>query len=308
MLDSVSRILNPSTNGVAIERANVYTYKTPNYSMNTAQAYHAGEYADQQAISSINLSNEVSIFTTQPAKIPRRSGTPTYWTGNGRQPYSVQEKNVNISIYNPPTKVGFMEPMIVENTTHVYFPTQLFDLIDETMLQDGYIFGVVGNAYIAIKSRYAMEFVPFSTSSIEGNVDDMLVRGSTGDIITEKYDLVQYGPEAHYFITECSSSLTETFEAFKTRILGNEFSFDEINNAITYTTVLDSDTLETTLNAIYDTSFSVNNVVQNLEYARYENNYVPFGTTFRKADTISYSFGGYTLSINYNTNTRIVGD
>jgi hypothetical protein len=308
LLESVSRILNPSTNGVAIERANVYTYKTPYYSMNTAQAYHAGEYADQHAINSVNLSNKVSIFTTQPAKIPRRSGTPTYWTGNGRQPYSVQERNVNISIYIPPLKTGFMEPMVVKETTHVYFPKQLFDEYDLSHLQEGYAFARVGAAYVAILSRYPMQYVPFSESNIEQNKDDMLVRGSAKEVLTDDYDLVQTGSGTHYFITELSSSQIETFASFINRIMANELLFENDNNSITYKTMLDQQTTITELKAVYAKSFSINGVIQNLEYPRYDNPYVENGIVERKADTITYIFDSKSLRLNYQANTREVDD
>jgi len=304
LLDMVSEKLEPSTNGVAIERANVYTYKTDDYSMHTAQAYQTGEYADQHAISSINLSNQVSVFTSQPAKIARRSGTPTYWVGNGRQPYSVQEKNVNITIYETPTKVGFMEPMIVKETTHVFFPYQLFDEVDETYLSDGYIFGRVGNSMIAIKSRYAMEFVPFDESNIEGNRDDLLLRGGVGDVITEKYDLKQVGTGTHYFVTELSSLSNETFDAFVSRFMSNSLTYDDNEKSISYTSVLNLNTVPTTLKAIYNESFTVGGAVQDLQYQRYENDYVLSGMISRKAEEIQYSFNGKELTLNYLNNTR----
>ena len=304
LLDMVSEKLEPSTNGVAIERANVYTYKTLDYSMHTAQAYQTGEYADQHAISSINLSNQVSVFTSQPAKIARRSGTPTYWVGNGRQPYSVQEKNVNITIYETPTKVGFMEPMIVKETTHVFFPYQLFDEVDVSHLADGYIFGRVGNSMIAIKSRYAMEFVPFSESNIEGNRDDLLLRGGVGEVITEKYDLKQIGVGTHYFVTELSSLSNESFNAFVNRFMSNSLTYDDTEKSVTYTSVLNLNLASTVIKAIYGESFSVDGTVQDLQYKRYENDYVLTGMVNRKADEINYSFNGKELSLHYQDNTR----
>ncbi|HRX45862.1 MAG TPA: hypothetical protein P5091_07460, partial [Acholeplasmataceae bacterium] len=221
LLDMVSQKLKPSTNGVAIERANVYTYKTEDFMMSTAQAYQIGEYADQHAIHQFNLSNEVSVFSTQPAKIPRRSGTPTYWVGNGRQPMSIQEKNVNITIYQPPTKTGFMEPMIVKETTHIFFPIELFDEVDTSYLHLGMIFGRVGDAMIGIRARYALSFVPFDVSNDESNQDDMLKRGSVGDVLTQSYDLIQKGTGDHYIVTEMSSRDVETFDAFINRMMNN---------------------------------------------------------------------------------------
>jgi hypothetical protein len=306
LLGTVSTILQPSTNGVAIERANVYTYKTHDYSMHTAMAYQPGEYGDQHAVSQINLSNQISIFSTQPAKIPRRSGTPTYWTGNGRQGYLVQEKNVSLQIYQPPTKVGFMEPMIVQDTTHVFFPKQLFDEVDLSRLGDGYIFGRTGNAMIGIKARYALSFVPFSVSNVEGNRDDMLVRGSVKNTLTDDYDLVQTGKGHHYFVMEVSSLNRETFASFVTRFSGNDITYEESQYGLMVTTVLNGDTTLTTLNAHFGHHFEINGIDVDMNYMRYDSLYHPDYYIERKADVIEYAFNGKRLSLNYQTLQRTV--
>ena len=54
-LGALSNLLNPATNGKAIQRSNVYTYQTPYYSMSTNQAHFAGDYADQHQIVLIPL-------------------------------------------------------------------------------------------------------------------------------------------------------------------------------------------------------------------------------------------------------------
>lgn len=305
-LGAVSRLLHPSTDGKAIERANVYTYKTAAYSMSTAQGYQVGEYADQHAISQTSLSNSIAVFTTQPAKIPRRSGTPTYWAGNGRNPYSVQEKNVNISIYLPPTKVGFMEPMIIEKTTHAFFPTQLFDEVNLSALDSGMVFAQVDGSYIALIARYPLVMKTFAESTVEGNFDDMLVRGKTDTVITEPYDLVQTGEGTHYWITEVSSESEETFAAFIARIQANTVLYEESAESVTYQTILDGDTALTTLSASYiSETFAINGVCQDLQYDRYESTYVENGSTARNAAVLVYEFGGRKLTLDYENNTRI---
>ncbi len=306
LLDSVSALLKPSTDGVAIERANVYTYVTDHYSMHTAQAYQPGQYADQQALQSINLTNELSIFTTQPAKIPRRSGTPTYWVGNGRNPYAVQEKNVSISLYFPPDKAGFMEPMVVPETTHAYFPVELFDEVDESGLADGIIFGTIEGTHVAILANHPLAFVPFATSDLEGNRDDMLVRGSAGDVLTDRYDLVQTGAGMHAFVIELSSTDTETFAAFMARVLANELSFGAA--CLSYRTTLDGEAAATLLEATYDESFTVDGVVQDFQYARFESEYVENGSIARKAEELVFAYGGHTLTLNYAQNVRSEDD
>lgn len=305
LLGMVSRTLKPSTNGVAIERANVYTYKNDHFLMSTAQAYQMNEYADQHAVHQFNLSNEVSVFSTQPAKIQRRSGTPTYWVGNGRQPMSVQEKNVNISIYQPPTKVGFMEPMIIKETTHVFFPQQLFDEVNVEYLDQGMIFGRVGASYIGIRARYALVFTPFETSNKEGDQDDMLKRGSVGSILTEDYDLVQVGEGDHYYVTEMSSADIESFDGFVNRMMNNSLIYDEENHEVSYSTALYMETNQTSLKANMQGSFWVNAVLMDLEYDRFDSPYVN-GSIARKPESILFRFGGYELHLNYEQKSRVV--
>jgi len=304
LLGAVSDLLHPATDGVAIQRANVYTYITEAYSLSTAQAHQTGEYADQQSISQANLTNYLSVFTTQPAKIARRSGTPTYWTGNGRNPYSVQERNVNISLYVPATKAGFMEPMIIAETTHAFFPVQLFDEVVETHLSEGYVFGAAEGTYIALIARYPLAFLSYEESTAEGNTDDMLVRGRTGSVITQKYDLVQTGEGMHYFVMELSSESVETFAQFQARILANPLSFEEATGTIGYETILDGQSGSTQLEAVYDQSFSADGVALDLQYERYESDYVEGGSVARKAEVMVFSFAGFTLSLDYAENLR----
>jgi hypothetical protein len=304
LLGMVSRTLKPSTNGVAIERANVYTYKNDHFLMSTAQAYQMNEYADQHAVHQFNLSNRVSVFSTQPAKIQRRSGTPTYWVGNGRQPMSVQEKNVNISIYQPPTKVGFMEPMIIKETTHVFFPIQLFDEVNLNYLDQGMIYGRVNGTYIGIRARYALAFTPFEISNKEGDQDDMLKRGSVGSILNDDYDLVQVGQGDHYYVTEMSSVDMESFDSFVTRMMANPLVYDEVNHQVNYITKLYLEHSTTSLQANMTGLFLVNDVIVDLEYPRFWSPYV-LGQIERKPETIMFQFGGHALVINYQQKTRI---
>ncbi|MCP4578869.1 MAG: hypothetical protein GY846_21540, partial [Deltaproteobacteria bacterium] len=113
LLPLVSKALNPQSNGVAIQRANTYLYRTPHYSLYTTQNYHPGDYGDQQHVAGMTFSNDLSIFHSHPAVEAGRSGangnSPTYWVGYGHLPHSVQHENINLSIYNIPRKKGKME-------------------------------------------------------------------------------------------------------------------------------------------------------------------------------------------------------
>ena len=66
LLPLITRILNPVTDGVAIQKANTYTYRTENYILSTAQAHYPGTFGDQQHIWQATLDSTVSVFTTHP--------------------------------------------------------------------------------------------------------------------------------------------------------------------------------------------------------------------------------------------------
>ena len=136
-LGFLSSLLNPATDVKAIQRANVYTYQTPYYSMSTSQEHFAGDFADQHQINVSTLAGDLTVFTSQPMRNNTRG---QYWVGYGRLPYSVQDKNVNISIYTIPKSAGMMEPHTVEYT-HAYFPVGLFDEVNLEYMAEGYVFG-----------------------------------------------------------------------------------------------------------------------------------------------------------------------
>ena len=288
----VSRILNPATNGVAIQRANVYTYKTSDYSMSTAQNYHPGDYGDQQHIFTANLSNDLSVFAAQPARVPERGSTPNYWVGNGRNPYSMQEKSINISIFDVPQSLGFMEPHVVKHT-HAYFPVQYFDEADESRLADGYIFGRKGKTYIAIIASGALHFEDFDPANAKQVKNAERINRN----LTHKYDLILKDGRYQSWVTELSSESEDgSFDNFKQRILNNPILFQGMS--------VEYKSNGIALRSEYTRQFTVNSIPVLVEYRRYENDYVPDGFIPRKPATIEFSFKGHGLLLNFYENIR----
>jgi hypothetical protein len=158
LLPLAVKVLNPVTQGIAIQRANTYTYKTKHYMLSTAQNYHPQEFGDQQHIWQATLDGGISVFTTHPAAAffddNARNFSPSYWVGNGINPHSVQYKNIGLSIYNLKIRKGFLEksrPML----SHAYFP---FDKFDQVFFNEKNICaGKKENAYIALLSVHPME-------------------------------------------------------------------------------------------------------------------------------------------------------
>ena len=288
----VSKILNPATNGVAIQRANVYTYKTENYAMSTAQNYHPGDYGDQQHIFTANLSNDLSVFVAQPARVKERGSTPNYWVGNGRNPYSMQDKNINISIFDVPQSPGFMEPHVVKYT-HAYFPVQYFDETDESKLADGYVFGRKGKTYIALIASGALRFEEFHPDDAKQMKNAERINRN----LTQKYDLTLKDGRYQSWITELSCESGDgSFDAFKQRVLGNPVMFQG--------TSVEYESGGVTLNSEYKKQFAVDIIPVMTDYGRYENAYVPGGFTNRKPTAIEFSFKGDGLLLSFYENIR----
>ena len=301
-LGFASGILNPSTNGKAIQRANVYTYQTPYYSMSTSQEHFAGDYADQHQINISTLASNLSVYTAQPM---RNSTRGQYWVGYGRLPYSVQDENVNISIYTIPEKTGMLEPHIVQYT-HAYFPVGLFDEVITDYLDDGYIFGCKGDSYIMLHAisdgegslMFKNDMPGVTTdemtndrSKIKDNVREMIE--ASGDL---RYDLIFEGGTSHAWITQLGSVADNgSFEAFVEEMLSNKCEYNDMT--VSYVTG------EKSFNVKYNVHFMINGEKIDTNYARYENNYVN-GCVERKAEIIQFSFNGKSLTLNYKEGTR----
>ena len=305
-LGFLSGLLNPATDGKAIQRANVYTYQTEYYSMSTNQAHFAGDYADQHQISLATLSGNLTVYNSQPMRISTRS---QYWVGYGRLPYSVQEKNINISIYKIPESTGLLEPHVVKYT-HAYFPVGLFDEVITDYLDEGYIFGRVGDTYVVMCAKsdgaatlkfkndmdgVTSEDIALDLSKIKTSVKELIEE--SGDL---RYDLILSGGSAHAWVTELGSiEENGSFANFVGEMLENECGFSDMT--VSY------ESGDKTFDVKYDGHFKINGETVDTNYARYENPYVVGGRTERGAKVIELSFGGYTLTLNFDAASREEG-
>lgn len=271
---ALSRYLNPVTNGVAIQRANTYTYKTPQYMVATAQAYHPGTFGDQQHVWNAVLSRDVSVFTTHPAKSlsdkGALSGSPGYWVGNGRIPHVAQDRNVVLNIFQIPTEKGFMEKSI-QDFTHAHFPSERFH---EVVVDGRYAFGRVGDTYAAFIGLNPLAYADGSTD-----------------------DLVQPGRDS-FWVFEAGSEWDDgSFPAFMERVRGNVISYRD--GQLRYTSQGRELYLE------FRGDFRIDNTVQDLQYPRFDSPYV---TAPRKPDTITLEHNGFSLHLDFYGLRREVSD
>ena len=301
-LGFASGLLNPSTNGKAIQRANVYTYQTQYYSMSTSQEHFAGDYADQHQISVATLGSNLSVYTAQPM---RNSSRGQYWVGYGRLPYSVQDENVNISIYTIPDKKGMLEPHVV-GYTHAYFPVGLFDEVNLDYMAQGYVFGRKGDTYVMLRAMsdgtatlsfkndmpgVTKEDIISDMSKIKESVCEMIV--ASGDL---RYDLILDGGSTHAWITELGSiEENGSFSEFIGAMLTNSVSFSDMT--------VGYETDGKLFNVKYNEHFMINGEKIDTNYARYENDYVD-GKIERGAEVMNFSFGDYALTLDFKNATR----
>ena len=301
-LGTLSGLLNPSTDGKAIQRANVYTYRTEYYSMSTTQEHFAGDYADQHQINVSTISGDITVYNAQPM---RNSTRGQYWVGYGRLPYSVQDESVNVSIYTIPDKAGMLEPHVV-NYTHAYFPAGLFDEVNTDHLDEGYIFARKGDTYVMMCAMsdgdatlaykndmpgVTEDDILTDMSKIKDNVRELIE--ASGDY---RYDLILSGGNNHAWITELSSVKEDgSFDEFISRVLANEVSFE--NMTVNYKT------RNKAFDVKYSEHFKLNGEMVDTNYARYENAYVDTKVE-REAEIISISYGGYSLTLNFDKATR----
>jgi len=270
--------------------------------MSTNQEHFAGDYADQHQISLSTLSGNLTVHNAQPM---RNSSRSQYWVGYGRLPYSVQEKNVNVSIYDIPSKKGFMEPHIVEYT-HAYFPVGLFDEVKLDYLSDGYIFGRKNETYVMMHAMSDQDAVLMFKDDMDGVRAEMMkedrseIKTKVRELIEAssdvRYDLIFTGGHQHAWITELSSVAQDgSFDAFIERVLSNECSFEQMQ--VKYTTN------DLSFDVKYKEHFKVNGKVIDTEYARFENDYVE-NKIERKAECMTFSFHGKTLTLDFEKASR----
>ncbi len=183
LLPLVSRILNPVQDGVAIQRANTYAYRTRDFILSTAQSHHPGAFGDQQHIWQATINERISVFTTHPGAPfyddNARNFSPSYWVGNGVMPHAFQNENVVLAIYDTRGRKGFMERARV-GFTHAHFPVPAFD---EAFVEGRFAFGRSGPVKVALVGGNPLEPNPEDPSELiqRGRVTWWACELSAGD-------------------------------------------------------------------------------------------------------------------------------
>lgn len=127
--------------------ANIYTYRTPDYMLSSAQDYRPGFGGDQQHVWQASLGPNAVCFTTHPAQ--KEAKSPSYWTGAGSLPRVGQVENVAVILHRISTKPGLYVTHELE-FTHAWLPRDQFD---EFVERDAWKFARKGDGYLALWSK-----------------------------------------------------------------------------------------------------------------------------------------------------------
>lgn len=285
-LEFISEKLNPMPNGIAQQRANLYSYKTPDYQLASFQKYHPGSFGAQQMLSTLNLGDGTVVFTAHPARLEDEKtvrAVPGYWAGFGRAPHIAQHENVQLQIFNIPKISGFLELYQVPQFTHTYLPEAFFDSV---RISGRHAFAKKGRVYLALTG--ANEFEYKSYSEVSANA----FKNALTDYKDKKFDLIQKGNN-QYIIYELSSENNESFEAFISRIKSNYSRFDGKK--------LEYKSLEKTFELTYNEDFKVNGFTVCTDYKRFDS---PYSQTEREPSEIKFSFGGNHLFLDFDKAKR----
>jgi len=166
------------------DEVNIYTYKTPDFMLSSAQDYRVGYGGDQQHIWQATLGPNAVCFTTHPAR--RDAESPNYWTGSGWLPRVAQRENVAIVVYNAIDQPALYLPHSLD-FTHAWLPRDQFD---EVVEQGGWVFARRGDGYLALRSQHPYQW---QTAAGEDQNREMIVPGRQNIYICELGARPQFG-------------------------------------------------------------------------------------------------------------------
>lgn len=250
------------THGIAIGRGNVYAYRTADYIMMTAVKKDVDVCGAQDHVWSANIGENIALFSTHPARDDVFHSSPGYWIGNGRRPMSVQDRNVNVTVYKIPEKKRLAE-MHISKITHLYFPKCFYD---EVIHEKNMIFARKGKVLVSVVANGEMKFRPFD-ERVAACIykDHPELQGTENYDISGEFDLVREGGKYHAYVTELSSLREESFAEFIERIKNNTVRFEGDGVCCK--------TGDRTIEVTYSGTFKINGEMQETEYMRYDGDY-----------------------------------
>ena len=196
LLTPILKILNPTTQGIAIQRANTYTYKHQDVMLSTVQMYMPRWFGDQAHTGGISI-GDTNVFITHPGSAffddNSRNFSPSYYVGNGINPLAVQEEKEAIYYFDLSVRKGYLEKERAMYT-HLYINLEKFD---EVIVKDNYLVARLAQGLIGIKTLNPLtkfsetEFRQTGIHSVWGMKVDSLENVTLDDFIAnlEKSDI-----------------------------------------------------------------------------------------------------------------------
>ena len=250
---------------------NIYTYRTPDYQLSTAQDWRPGFGGDQQHIWQATLGSAV-CFTTHPSEWDGR--TPGRWAGNGTNPRAAQVENVAICVYNINTRPGLYVTNRLEYT-HAWLPVDGFD---EVVERAPWIFARKGEGYLALFSQHPWRWQ-----------DDEKAKEDYGR------ELIVDGKQNIYVCELGRAAEDGSFGEFMNRIQAAAIEADGLH--IRY-----ESPAQGVLEFGWEGPFTQNGEpVQLHDYPRYDN---PYAQAPFPGDVIRFEHGGEWLELDWKAGTR----
>ncbi len=251
------------------EEANLYTYRTPDYMLSSAQDYRKGYGGDQQHIWQATLGPEAVCFTTHPAYHDGQS--PDYWTGSGNLPRVAQVENVALVFYRISTFPSIHVTHDLE-FTHAWLPKEGYD---EVVEKGHWIFARKDEGYLALYSHQPMHWH-------EENDGELVAPGRRNIWICELGRAENDGP----------------FEAFMQKILAASLEVKGMH--VRY----DSPSQGELDMGYWGPLRQDGEAVILGGYPRYEN---PYGRVDFAANVTRFEANGHWMELDYSANTREAG-
>lgn len=133
----------------------LYTYKTSDYLMTSANDFHPGTAGLQENPFQLTFTATAQLWISHPGeRVLFGAARPSYWAGNGTLPKVNQYKGFAGLIYD-------IDPHHPVDFTHLYLPAMEFDRCE---VQDHWAFARLGGAYCAVWCSNAMAMQDFGSN------------------------------------------------------------------------------------------------------------------------------------------------
>ena len=269
-LSDVCSFLKEATQGVALEEANTYTYRTPYYQLSGAQDHQKGLMGMQEHIWQASLDEYATIFTNSHGGFRGEDHV------GGFKPRATLYKNIGVIQYDRLSQSLILEVVYAilefKDITQAYFPRWAFN---EVLQQDKWTFGRRIDGYVALYSHEPQEWENdiFLTSQGKKNV-----------YIVELGSVDEYGSFANF-----TSSILATKVNVKHLSVGYSIEYESPTQGL--------------VKVAWEGPMTVSGTQIDLgSYARFDNDYC-----YQDFDTLktTIQYGTMALELDFENATRI---